>query len=309
MADLEPEKSGDDGDRPNSRSQHFFDPWLICDHPRIESLVDKAVHRGEVIIAAQRLRKRRDRDRLTFRWLACALVANAAYALARAFDPPTVAIALAKPSRAKSRYDGPGFGQRGAVLAALSPDILILRKSRRKGIASAIEAAQDLADDIARLDDFGVHSFRREGGETIVVHRVDRDFATDSRTTTRIEYVDDAQTKRFRAELQRINFALASARLDYERADGPPMETRKRQLRRIFNTPDDHPRFDLGGRVYGGWWQNIEREHRPKIRIDGERVADLDFSAMFLRLAYVRAGLQPRCTGTTRYRSELLRRT
>ena len=37
----------------------------------------------------------------------------------------------------------------------------------------------------------------------------------------------------------------------------------------------------------------IEREERPGIRIDGLPIADLDFKAMGLRLAYLRAGLAP----------------
>jgi hypothetical protein len=71
------------------------------------------------------------------------------------------------------------------------------------------------------------------------------------------------------------------------------VDTGQRTLRRIFNTHDDRPRFDLNGRLSGGWWENLERGQRHGIRIDGEPVADLDFAAMFLRLAYARAGLEP----------------
>lgn len=54
-----------------------------------------------------------------------------------------------------------------------------------------------------------------------------------------------------------------------------------RKLRRVFN--DD---FDSGGRLFGGWWQTLPRERRKHIRIDGEAVVNVDFSAMHLRLAY-----------------------
>jgi len=49
-------------------------------------------------------------------------------------------------------------------------------------------------------------------------------------------------------------------------------------------------RFDLGGRLYGGWWQNLSKDRRAFIRIVGEPVAVLDFKSMFARLAYVHAG-------------------
>jgi hypothetical protein len=275
------------------RSQLFFDPWLICDHRGVEVLVDQAVHRGEEALRAKLKRKRRREYREAFRLLSSALVANASYAFALGIEPATVATPLAKPNAARSRYDGPGFGQLDAVLAALSPGLVTLRKSRRKGIASALEAGPELVNCIAGLDDFGLHCFRREGGETVFVRRVERDYVLDERTITNIEYQDDPPTDRLHAELRRINDALKRARLGFEEPGGPGVEIRKRQLRRIFNTLDDQPRFDLGGRLHGGWRQTLERVRRHAIRIEGEPIADLDFSAMFLRLAYAKAGLLP----------------
>jgi hypothetical protein len=122
---------------------------------------------------------------------------------------------------------------------------------------------------------------------------VDRDYARDTRTVARINYADDAQTSRFRAELGRINAGLEAAQLGFDDPAGLPMDTRKRALRRIFNTPDDRPRFDLNGRLNGGWWQDVPRTRRHAIRIEGARVADLDFRTMFLRLAYARADAPP----------------
>jgi hypothetical protein len=220
-------------------------------------------------------------------------VANAAYALVRGADPPTVATPLAKRRAARSRYDGPAFGQLDAILVALSPSLVTLRKSRRKGIASALEAGPDLADCISRLDDFGLHSFRREGGETVFVRRVERDYSLHERRIVNIEYPDGPLTDRLRDEIRRINNVLKAAVLGFEEPGGPGVEIRKRRLRRVFSTLDDQPRFDLGGRLYGGWWQTLEHVRRHAIRIEGEPIAELDFRAMFLRLAYARVGLSP----------------
>ena len=78
---------------------------------------------------------------------------------------------------------------------------------------------------------------------------------------------------------------------------GPPVATATREVRRCFNLPPDAPederRFDLGGRLFGGWWERFPKDRRAAIRIEGEPIADLDFKAMFVRLAYLEAGLAP----------------
>ena len=54
---------------------------------------------------------------------------------------------------------------------------------------------------------------------------------------------------------------------------------------------DKKPRWDRGGRLFGdGFWINLESSRRSGIRIDGEPVADLDYSSMFARLAYAHVG-------------------
>jgi hypothetical protein len=65
--------------------------------------------------------------------------------------------------------------------------------------------------------------------------------------------------------------------------------TQRVELTRIFN----NGRLDHGGRLFGGWWQNMERDQRRTgITIAGERVVEADYNAMFLRLAYCWAGVR-----------------
>ncbi len=225
-----------------------------------------------------------------FHSLARTLVVNAAYALALGLEPPTVGISLAKPSGKRSRYDGLGLRQIDTVLSAIEPRLVTVTRSRRKGVASVLLAGEGLAEFIANLADFGALWFRRSGGETIIVHRVERDYASATRFVADVDYDDDTDTRRLRAEVERIDAALETADLSF--VGRHPIDTGQRRLRRIFNTHDDKARFDLNGRLNGGWWQNLEREERPGIRINGEPVADFDFNAMFLRLAYARAGLE-----------------
>ena len=59
------------------------------------------------------------------------------------------------------------------------------------------------------------------------------------------------------------------------------------QLSRIFSRGS----VELGGRFYRGWWQSIPSEHRPHIRINGNKTVEIDFTAMHLRILYAKAGL------------------
>lgn len=60
-------------------------------------------------------------------------------------------------------------------------------------------------------------------------------------------------------------------------------------MRRIFNNQN----WDHGGRLYGGFWQGLQRALRPGILIDGHQVVTLDYNSMFLQLLYaVKANTQ-----------------
>lgn len=279
------------------RSQKFFDSRLVCEHPWIKDMIAQAVEEGERELAKKRIRKRRAKDRESFHALASALVANAAYALALGLEPPAVGISLVRPSGKRSRYDDDGLSLRSidAVLSAISPSLVTVTPSRRKGIASVLMPGERLVSGLATLlpGELGVQPwFRlRDGAETIIVQRVERDYAWDTRRTVKIDYEDNSATRRMRSEIARINAAIEAADLTF-RGDAY-VDTGRRKLRRTFNTYDDAPRFDLNGRLNGGWWEVLEREQRHGIRIDGEPVADLDFSAMFLRLAYADLDIEP----------------
>lgn len=58
-------------------------------------------------------------------------------------------------------------------------------------------------------------------------------------------------------------------------------------IRRVFNKGS----FALGGRIYGPWWQRIDKATRAKIRINGEPTVELDYEAQHLNHLYARKGL------------------
>ena len=71
--------------------------------------------------------------------------------------------------------------------------------------------------------------------------------------------------------IRKILISSRRSRIDYTRIC----------LYRIFNED-----FTLGGRFYRGWWQNVPRELRPHITIDGEPCSELDYSGQHLLLLY-----------------------
>jgi len=63
----------------------------------------------------------------------------------------------------------------------------------------------------------------------------------------------------------------------------------RRSLSRVFNDIC----FETGGRFYGGWWQNIPKEYRANIIIDGKPTVEFDYSTIHPTILYFKEGLSP----------------
>ncbi|WP_271612920.1 hypothetical protein [Bradyrhizobium sp. CCBAU 21362] len=109
-----------------------------------------------------------------------------------------------------------------------------------------------------------------------------------------IAFRETANTRQLAGQMRRINEFLRSADIEVTGQntglslgkDGQVIAPYRRSLRRIFNNAKWHH----GGRLAGGFWMGMERGERfERIRIDGERIADVDYRQLFPRLAYVRA--------------------
>jgi hypothetical protein len=107
----------------------------------------------------------------------------------------------------------------------------------------------------------------------------------------RINYRDDDTTRRFRGEVRDLNAWLAGADITFDPAAyDRPVNVQLRQLRRIFTLG----RFDRGGRLFGGFWENLPKPVRLQgIRIDGQPVLGLDYSQTNPILAYHVAEASP----------------
>jgi hypothetical protein len=247
-----------------------------------------------------RTRARRSADRQSHEALVRVLVVNLAHA---SLSPPPsgrLAIRAGNAPKAKTRYDHPAFGKgvRPLLIVMHEAGLLDFRLPvAMRGEVSSIAPTDAFA---ARVRELGIglsdFSHDRDDGEEVLV--LTRKVGTRAAPSTdRIDYEDTAETNALREEVRRVNAFLATADIDFVQ-DGlqPHIDPHERGLKRRFVLlkADKKPRWDRGGRLFGdGFWLNLASGRRANIRIDGEAVADLDFSSMFARLAYAHLGVEP----------------
>jgi hypothetical protein len=281
------------------RSEVMFDPYLTSSHPFVTAMADNLALAYEHLLAP-RQRKMKARDRENLHAILHAVFANLANAAAQGIHPPRIGVSLRASKRKLTRYDRAAFSGLPKILETISAvrrGGFSLSKSTQKGTASALTADAGLAESLARFKFRAEHFGHAPGRETIWLSRAERDYVDGTLDRELIDYADTPETLRYREEMATINTALRSADTRMLPDGGQPVLTSLRELHRSFNltasTPAGVERFDLGGRLFGGFWQSLEKPRRRSIRLDGEPVADLDFAAMFLRLAYLEVGESP----------------
>ena len=128
----------------------------------------------------------------------------------------------------------------------------------------------------------------------------------DSGVTRRVSYPvrETAETQLMRSNLQTINRVLQrnwydleidddelerlQVRLSEDLEDPRQIDMSRRSLYRVFNDPN----LQTGGRFYGGWWQNVPREYRPYLLVNGKQMVEYDYSNQHPSILYARAGLE-----------------
>lgn len=265
--------------------QHF-DPWLKARGEPLERLAGDVFKEITSSKSAGGRRLRVDNQRRQRRCLDSVMTNIAA----QHFGPnenQAVAVPLQKLTKRRTRYDYNGFDS--AVLSSVVKELAELGyvevlSGKWGGYRTRLKPSERLLE---RFSEFGVGLLdvgREAGGEVIILNAKSRG------STSLIDYPETPETRRMRAEMEEINRGLNAAEI---RLDGNP--TLPICLVRIFQaeTPDAPREFNRHGRLYRGFWENLKKTQRNQISINGEQVADLDFSSMFLRLAYQRQNLAP----------------
>ena len=111
-----------------------------------------------------------------------------------------------------------------------------------------------------------------------------------------IDYDETERSHRWRRNVQEINEATMSAAIGLKGdiiRDGDPLQAgnaligvASNKLHRVFNRRS----FSLGGRFYGGWWQNIPSELRAAITINGIDSVEMDYPRLHPTLLYAEVG-------------------
>ena len=124
-----------------------------------------------------------------------------------------------------------------------------------------------------------------------------------------VDYQDTEETVAMREDMAIINKCLSKSWVDLELDEDQMRDMKLRMLpeaqdRRSLNDNDGILRlqdrtlyrvfndegFSTNGRLYGSWWQNIPKDYRPYIIIDGKRTIELDYSGLHPSLIYAMCG-------------------
>ena len=174
----------------------------------------------------------------------------------------------------------------------------IWKGSEGAGKTSRIWASESLVErfEQAALESFMVSTYADK--EAIILRdekKVNLDYKEE-------DYPPATQAKiaEMREQLAFYNDALANTFIDIPTLDKQYIESEKagsvvrhaisdhhKHIHRVFNNSS----FDMGGRFYGGWWQNIPKAYRKDIFIDNQSTIEVDFKSLHILLLYGLEGL------------------
>jgi hypothetical protein len=272
----------------------WFDPWAYPQGDALHDLAADVAARLDRDEEARGIRVRRRRSHVEQeRELTIGvIVANLARLVLDPGETGSLAVVLGKTPLTAKRYRSPASGRlRTALLDQMENlKLITIARSKRRGEASSIAPTASFAelcgDHRVSPADFG-----RLSQEETIVARPRRDTAAGS-TRTLLDYPETEETGDMRAVVVALNAHIAQADIAFLGDGLGAINTHDRHQRRLFNGPSDDP-LQGNGRLYGGFWQNLKRERRCALRINGEETAVADYSSMFVRLAYARLGISP----------------
>lgn len=292
---------GEDSDDSEADRDKPFNPYRFAASEKAKAIVHEALQLLQNYEAHFNLRRnrRRPRDQATFEQTVDAVLSDLMH------DHLTggVGIFVSRSNRVlgtKSRYRPPIYGkafpaildlmakpEMGYIEQDIAPDVQ--GSSRSTIIRPGSRLLDRMAERGITLDDLDA----QQAGETIILKRAkDPDDFWDE--GDRLDYADDERADRYRLEMAEINQWLHEAELsfDWNGIAWPhtPISLRDRWLRRVFT----QGRFDSGGRLFGGFWQQLRKDERRRgLFISGEKAVELDYGQAGARILYGMAGQPP----------------
>ena len=132
---------------------------------------------------------------------------------------------------------------------------------------------------------------------------------------------EEAEVLRLEEDLTEYNARLKNTFLDLCVSEEEEAQINLRMARKAKSTNEDRPSrlwldkkyiyrvfnnnsLELGGRHYGGWWQTVPSEWRPRIVIDGVPTVEVDYGQLHFRMLYRFEGSATATTTSDLYQVE-----
>lgn len=281
---------------PNEASpqkDRFFNPRRIPSSDKARAIVADVLGQVQKLETLHGLRKRgrKAKDQMVFEATVTAIISDLMYHQASGAEG---GIAITRSNRylgTSDRYRHPALNKAmpqlldnlaRPVMAFIEQDLgedNPFGGQRRTTIHPGKRLLSRMQDHGITLDDFGLQPFI----ETIVLKRAKENYWDEGDV---VEYEDTPSTREYRRQMVAINEWLSRADLEFDNGvllRDRSVDTQDRHLRRIFTRGS----FECGGRLFGGFWQNLPKQERKDgIFINGEDVAVLDFGQMNPRILY-----------------------
>lgn len=265
----------------------FRDPWLKPQGVELVSLANAIASDIENGLKGRRRKDAIERRRMVI----MNIIANLATLVLAPGNAQGHCLAVSTSKTKPTRYDRRDFpiNLLAVALEALEEQGVVTRYGYRfKQQSTTIEPTPSFIEQLRsciKLADIG----RDEGEETIRLAARTGHIAWSGERSRKslVLYRDTPESRLYRSEMELINRSLNQADITFGGQQQAPVCLHRWFLLR---QPNDSAVFNLGGRLYGGFWMNLPSNERHKIRLDGEEIADLDYSSMFADLAYIRAG-------------------
>lgn len=266
----------------------FLDPWLFPLGTSLAGLTDDLLSRMEIHRTDRTRRARKDAIERKRTCIGNILANLAGMALGPIPDAGRM-IAVPTGKTKATRYDREDYPQRilAETLIALEGEGILERhayiyKQKATTIAPTKEFSTLLAQRKVHMKDIG----RQSGGETIWLNARTGEavLGNEPPAKTLINYADTDESKCLSMEMSKINEMLNGAAIKYAGQSVLPISLVRSFLLR---SPNEQIAFNLNGRLWKGFWQNVSSNQRHLITIGGEDIVDLDFSAMFPSMIYL----------------------
>lgn len=283
----------------------FLDEWLV---PKTGCGLDTFASEmlANIEQVESRERARRVADKRNFDRLVRCVVANLVKAT---IEPPRggwLAVEYHNGRAKPSVYECQAFGKPWNALAGLLEALGLIDRhdgsiptNGHRGQAPSISPTAKFAALVEHLP-LDEIAFDRAPDELLLVVS-ETEWTTGAFKGTRAkvrqwrEYRSTDEAVALSQQVAAINVHLQTAKITLEQATEQTNVRTGREstsVRRYFFVPaalkdkDQSLWFKSGGRLFGGFWQNMRKSDRAGLRIDGQRLAEIDFSSMNVHIAY-----------------------